>query len=46
MLFLGYSTWNLGIEDGGGRKGRNDTLDFSDGLNFGNDFNFSPKIKF
>ena len=47
MFLLGYSTWNLGLEDGSsGRRGRSSELDFGPNIDFNNDLRFAPKIKF
>ena len=47
MFLLGYSTWNLGLEDGSsGRRGKASELDFGPNIEFDNDLRFAPKIKF
>tara|TARA_R100000664_G_scaffold32744_1_gene48175 strand:- start:616 stop:8517 length:7902 start_codon:yes stop_codon:yes gene_type:complete len=47
LFFLGYSTWNLGlnIEDGNGRRGRTGPLDFGPNLDF-KGLEFKPKLNF
>lgn len=48
LLFLmGYSTWNLGLEDGSsGRQGRSNELDFGPNVDFNKDLDLAPDIKF
>ena len=48
LLFLmGYSTWNLGLEDGSsGRQGRSNELDFGPNVDFNKDLDLTPDIKF
>ena len=39
---MGYSTWNLGLEDGSsGRTGRSNQLDFGPNINFDQDLRLS-----
>ena len=47
LFFLGYSTWNLGlnIEDGNGKRGRTGPLDFGPNLDF-KGLEFKPKLNF
>ena len=47
FFLMGYSTWNLGLEDGSsGRTGRSNQLDFGPNINFDQDLRLSPDIKF
>ena len=46
MLFLGWNTWNLGLENvQNNRRGRTDELDFGPGIKF-DGLKFAPDVKF
>ena len=47
FFLMGYSTWNLGLEDGSsGRQGRSNQLDFGPNIDFDKDLQLAPDIKF
>ena len=46
MFLMGYSTWNLGLEQGNTRRGRSNELDFGPNIDFDKDLDLKPKIKF
>mgnify|MGYP003132631676 CR=1 FL=1 len=47
FFLMGYSTWNLGLEDGSsGRQGRSNELDFGPNVDFNKDLDLAPDIKF
>ena len=45
MFFMGFTTWNLGLEVDNGKKGRTGPLDFGPNLNF-KGLEFKPRLNF